>query len=259
MERVKTMTQLFDLTGKKALVTGSGSGLGLGMAEGLLEAGAEVVLTGVTDKVLSEAERLRNNGFKAHAVQADLAEERNIRELFLKALSLLNGRVDILINSAGIQRRNKCEDFSLADFDEVLDVNLRAVFILCQLAGREMLKQGSGKIINIASMNCVFGGIFIPAYAASKGGVMQMTRTFGNEWISRGVNVNCIAPGYMDTAMCAALKADDVRNKETLDRIPAHRWGKPSDMKGAAVFLSSAASDYMSGAVIPVDGGYLSR
>lgn len=253
------MNGLFDLTGKKALITGGGAGLGLGIAEGFLEFGAEVVLTGSSEKVEQAAERLRDLGYTAHAVRCNLLNKEEIPVMFEKALSLLGNRIDILVNNAGIQRRNPCAEFKMDDFEDVLQVNLRAVFMLTQLAGREMLKQGKGKIINVASMNTYFGGIYIPAYAASKSGVVGMTRTFSNEWISQGINVNAIAPGYMATDMCAALKEDADRNEEIMSRIPAHRWGTPADMKGTAIFLASAASDYLGGALIPVDGGYLGR
>lgn len=252
------MNTLFDLTGKKALVTGSGAGLGLGIAEGLLEAGAEVVLTGSSEKPFSEAARLQSLGYKAHAVQGNLLCKEDIPRIFNQALDILGGRIDILVNNAGIQRRSPCEDFSMEDFEDVIQVNLRAVFQLTQLAGRVMLRQGKGKIINVASMNSYFGGILIPAYSASKCGVAGMTRTFSNEWFAKGINVNAIAPGYMATDMCAALQADETRNSDILKRIPAKRWGTPNDMKGVAVFLASSASDYLGGALIPVDGGYLS-
>lgn len=252
------MNQLFDLTGKKALVTGSGSGLGLGIAEGLLEAGAEVVLSGSSDKPFREAARLQALGYKVHAVRCNLLDREEIPRFFDASLALLGGQLDILVNNAGIQRRYPCEEFPMEEFDNVLQVNLRAAFQLTQLAGRVMLQQGAGKIINVASMNSYFGGILIPAYAASKSGVAGMTRTFSNEWFSRGINVNAIAPGYMATDMCAALQADETRSSDILRRIPAHRWGTPNDMKGVAVFLASSASDYLGGALIPVDGGYLS-
>lgn len=253
------MHTLFDLAGKKALVTGGGAGLGLGIAEGFLEYGAEVVLTGGSDKAEKAADRLRGLGFKAHAVRCDLLDREAIPAMFEAALGLLGGRIDILVNDAGIQRRHPCAEFPMEDFDDVLQVNLRAVFTLTQLAGREMLKQGKGKIINVASMNAYFGGMYIPAYAAAKAGVVGMTRTFSNEWLSKGINVNAIAPGYMATDMCMALKEDAARNEEILSRVPAGRWGTPADMQGAAIFLASAASDYLGGALIPVDGGYLAR
>ncbi|MGI6668169.1 MAG: SDR family oxidoreductase [Acetivibrionales bacterium] len=251
--------KLFDLTGKKALVTGGGTGLGSGIAEGLLEAGAEVVLTGSSDKAEKKAGEFRAAGYPAHAVRGNLLYEEDTRRVFKEALDLLGGKIDILVNNAGIQRRRNSEDFLMSDFDDIMNVNLRSAFILCQLAGREMLKQGKGKIINILSMSIYFGGILIPAYTASKAGLAQMTKTLGNEWASKGINVNAIAPGYMATDMCMALKNDEERNRDILSRIPAGRWGEPSDMKGAVIFLASAASDYLSGAVIQVDGGYASR
>ena len=174
------------------------------------------------------------------------------------AVELLGGGIDILLNNAGVQRRSHCEDFTLEDWDTVINVNLNAVFVLCQLAGRKMLEQGGGKIINLASMLTFFGGFTVPAYAASKGAVAQLTKALCNEWASKGINVNAIAPGYMDTDMNTALTdPTNPRYKEITDRIPAHRWGTGDDMKGAAIFLASAASDYLNGAVIPVDGGYL--
>ena len=251
------INDLFDLSGKKAIVTGASAGLGLGIAEGLLEAGAEVVLTGSSARAEEQAARLRRCGYAAYAVREDLLDPEAPPRLFPQALKLLNGQVDILVNNAGIQRRHKSEEFPLEDFDDVLQVNLRAVFRLSQLAGREMLRRGHGKIINVASMNSYFGGMLIPAYAASKAGVAAITRTLNNEWMSQGVSVNAIAPGYMATDMCAALQQDERRNQNILARIPAGRWGTPNDVKGLAVFLASAASDYIGGAIIPIDGGYL--
>ena len=156
-------------------------------------------------------------------------------------------------------RRHPCEEFPLTDWNDVLNLNLNTVFQLCQLAGRNMLPRKSGKIINLASMLSFFGGYTVPAYAASKGGVAQLTKALANEWASKGINVNAIAPGYMATEMNTKLIEDPVRSKEILDRIPAKRWGTPEDMKGTAVFLASAASDYLNGAIIPVDGAYLVR
>lgn len=251
--------KMFDLTGRKAIVTGASRGLGMGMAQGLIEAGAEVLLVGVSERVYSTAEQLKKNGARVHAMQWDLGDKTSIKVDFEKALELLGGSVDILINNAGIQRRNKCEEFTIEDWEDVMDVNLTSVFILSQLAGRVMLKQGGGKIINVASMLSFFGGYTVPAYAASKGGVAQLTKALSNEWAARGVNVNAIAPGYMDTGMNTALKNNPDRNEQILGRIPAERWGLPEDMKGIAVFLASNASDYVNGAIIPIDGGYLSK
>ena len=246
----------FSLQGKTALVTGGTRGLGKGIAEGLLEAGAKVVIVGSSDSVLDVAKELGNN---AHGLKCDLSKEEEIEKGFLSALSILGGRLDILVNNAGIQRRNRCENFLLSDWDDVINVNLRAVFKLCQCAGRHMLENGGGKIINVASMLSFFGGFTVPAYSASKGGVMQLTKALSNEWAGRGINVNAIAPGYMATDMNTALINDEGRNKEILSRIPAGRWGQADDLKGLAVFLASSASDYVSGAIIPVDGGYMGR
>ena len=253
------MTNLFDLTGKRALVTGGGRGLGLGMAEGLAEAGAKVVILGSSDAVMKAAETLRSKGLDVTGLQGDLSDRAGIPAVFDKAVALLGGGIDILLNNAGVQRRNHCEDFTLEDWDTVIGVNLNAVFVLCQLAGRKMLEQGGGKIINLASMLSFFGGFTVPAYAASKGGVAQLTKALSNEWSGKNIQVNAIAHGYMATEMNTALINDEGRNKEILGRIPAGRWGTPEDMKGLAIFLASPASDYISGAVIPVDGGYLAK
>lgn len=250
---------LFDLSEKCAIVTGGNRGLGRGMAEGLCDAGAKVVIMASSDGVTDSARELSSKGYNVCGVQCDLASNESIHRSFEKAVSLLGGNVDILVNNAGIQRRNPCEDFTLADWDDVLNVNLRAVFTMCQLAGRHMLERNGGKIINVASMLSYFGGVTVPAYAASKGGVAQLTRALSNEWAQRGINVNAIAPGYMATEMNTKLMEDEKRNTEILARIPAGRWGTPQDVKGITVFLASAASDYLNGAIIPVDGGYLGR
>jgi 2-deoxy-D-gluconate 3-dehydrogenase len=253
------MMTCFDLSGKKAIVTGGSRGLGKAMAEALCEAGAEVVIIASSASAQKAAEQLNQSGYRAYAVQADLSDREKIPSAFEKSVGLLGGRLDILVNAAGIQRRNRCEDFTLDDWDSVIRVNLSAVFQLCQLAGRIMLKQGGGKIINVASMLSFFGGFTVPAYAASKGGVAQLTKALSNEWAGRGININAVAPGYMATEMNEKLIQDKKRNAEILGRIPAGRWGTPEDMKGITVFLASSASDYLNGAVIPVDGGYLGK
>ncbi len=240
------MKRDFDLTGRHALVTG-GRGLAAGMARGLADAGAEVV-------ILS---RTKPENCAYPFVQADLADRDALRAGFDGALALMGGRIDILVNCAGIQRRHECEDFPMEDWDEVLEVNLTAVFELSQLAGRVMLKQGKGKIINVASMISFFGGMRIPAYAASKGGVAQLTKALAVAWAGKGIQVNALAPGYMVTDMNDALLRDEARRTSILSRIPAGRWGTPEDMAGPCVFLASDASDYVNGAVIPVDGAYL--
>lgn len=249
----------FNLTGKTAIVTGGGRGLGKGIAEGLCEAGASVVIIGSSNSVINTAKEFTDKGFIAYAIKGDLSNKELIPTIFNEALSKLNGKIDILINNAGIQRRHKCEEFPLSDWEAVLQVNLNTVFMLCQLAGNVMLKQGHGKIINLASMLSFFGGYTVPAYAASKGAVAQLTKALANEWANKNINVNAIAPGYMNTEMNVNLVNDINRNQEILNRIPAGRWGTPNDMKGLAIFLSSSASNYINGAIIPVDGGYLSR
>lgn len=250
---------LFDLTGKTAIVTGGNRGLGKGIAEGLCEAGAKVVIISSGDNVYESARELCEKGFQVYGMKCDLASEAQIKMVFTQAVNTLGGKLDIMVNNAGIQRRNKCEEFLLSDWDDILNVNLRAVFTFCQLAGREMIKNGGGKIINMASMLSFFGGVTVPAYAASKGGVAQLTKALSNEWASKGINVNAIAPGYMATELNTRLIEDEKRNAEILGRIPMGRWGKADDLKGIAIFLASGASDYLSGAVIPVDGGYLGK
>ena len=242
----------FALSGKTAIVTGGGRGLGRGMAEGLAEAGATVLIIGSSSSAEKTAAECRQKGLS----MLDLLDQEQVPAIFEKALTVLDGRVDILVNNAGMQRRHFCEDFPLSDWNDVLNLNLNTVFQLCQLAGRNMLPRKSGKIINVASMLSFFGGYTVPAYAASKGGVAQLTKALANEW---AVNINAIAPGYMATDMNTKLIEDEVRQKEILDRIPAKRWGTPDDMKGIAVFLASAASNYLNGAIIPVDGAYLVR
>ncbi len=248
---------LFDITGKKAIVTGGSRGLGHGMAEALLEAGCAVAIIGSSDQTFKAAEDFRVKGYECTAIKADLRERAEVRSSFDQALAALGGELDILITAAGIQRRHSAEDFPIEEWDEVLNINLHAVFIQCQLAGRIMLAKGRGKIINVASMACFFGGQTIPAYSASKGGVMQLTKELSNDWVGRGICVNSIAPGYMATDMNSALLANEARLRQISERIPAGRWGTEADMKGVTIFLSSAASDYVTGAVIPVDGGYL--
>lgn len=248
---------LFRIEGKKAIVTGGTRGLGKAMAEALLEAGCEVALIGSSDRVFETAGEFKKAGHAAHAVKADFGVRAETRSSFEKCREALGGDLDILVTAAGIQRRAVSEDFPIEDWDAVIEVNLTAVFIQCQLAARVMLKKGYGKIINVSSMVAHFGGQTIPAYSASKGGVSQLTRELSNDWLGRGINVNAIAPGYMATDMCEALVDDPVRGRQILDRIPAGRWGTGDDLKGTVVYLASHASDYLGGAIIPVDGGYL--
>ena len=253
------MNKRFDLTGKKAIVTGGTRGLGHGMAEGLMEEGAQVVIFGTNQKVLEVAAAFEQKGYWCKGIAVDLGNDEQRKAAFEQAVTLLGG-LDILINAAGVQRRYPSPDFPLEEWKTVLQVNLTAPFDLSQMAAREFLKKEkpSGKIINVASMLSFFGGITVPAYAASKGGVAQMTKALCNELAGKGIQVNAIAPGYMDTEMNTALTdPNNPRYREITDRIPAHRWGTPEDMKGTAIFLASSASDYLNGAIIPVDGGYL--
>ena len=251
--------KFLDLTNKKAIITGAAQGLSLGMAEGLMEAGAEVCILDINPKVIEVAEEFNRRGFKCHGVIADIAKEAEREKAFADAVSKLENHLDIIVNSAGVQRRHKSEEFPLSDWNFVIDVNLTAVFVLSQLAAKQFMKQNSkGKIINIASMLSFFGGYTVPAYAASKGGIAQLTKAFCNEWAGKRINVNALAPAYMDTEMNEALTdPSNPRYSEITSRIPANRWGTPDDMKGPVVFLASDASDYLNGAIIPVDGGYL--
>ncbi|QDP98176.1 SDR family oxidoreductase [Microlunatus elymi] len=247
----------FDLTGRTALITGGARGLGRGMTEGLLDAGADVISVqrgSVPDSVEQHAVAA---GRRLTSLRVDLSNRQQIADRVAPLLA--EQQVDILINNAGLQHREDSVDFALDAFDRVLDVNLRAAFQLSQLVARPMLERGYGKIINIASMVSFSGGYRVPAYAASKGAIAQLTKALCNEWAGRGINVNAIAPGYMDTEMNEALIADQQRNSEITARIPAGRWGTGGDLAGAAVFLASAASDYVHGAIIPVDGGWLAR
>ena len=249
---------LFDIKGKRALVTGGTRGLGYGMAEGLLEAGCEVVIVGTSDRVFRVTEEFCGRGFRCHGVKADFSGRENVLRCFRESVDLLGGELDILVNAHGIQRRHSAEVFPIEDWDLVISVNLSSIFLLCQEAGKLMLEKGYGKIINVASMNAFFGGQTIPAYAAAKGGVAQLTKELSNDWLGRGINVNALAPGYMATDMNEALlDPNNPRYQQITERIPAGRWGTGADMKGPCIFLASHASDYLGGAVIPVDGGYL--
>jgi len=252
------MTDMFSVAGKKAIVTGASRGLGRGMAQGLFDAGVELALIDVLDGVHDVAKQIGANGGRVIAVQADLSNRDELRKAFQQAVDGLGG-LDILLNNVGITRWSKAEEMSQADWDIVLEVNLNSLFFMAQLAGQSMLKQGHGKIINIASLLSFGGGYLTVGYAASKGGVAQMTKALANEWSSKGVNVNAIAPGYMATEMNIPLMEDPDRNKLIMDRVPAGRWGLPEDLVGALIFLASPASDYVHGILLPVDGGFLAR
>jgi 2-dehydro-3-deoxy-D-gluconate 5-dehydrogenase len=240
----------FKLHERVALVTGASTGLGAAIAVALAEAGAQVCGHGNTRSPESTCD---------YAITGDLSDPETPKRLVAETLDRF-GRIDILINNAGTIRRAPAVDYSEEDWATVIEVNLSSVFRLSQLAGGHMIKTGrGGKIVNIASLLSFQGGITVPAYAASKGGVAQLTKALANEWAKHGINVNAIAPGYMRTNNTAALQADETRNRQILERIPAGRWGEPEDLAGAAVFLSSSASDYINGHVLVVDGGWMGR
>jgi 2-deoxy-D-gluconate 3-dehydrogenase len=249
----------FKLDGKIALVTGASAGLGAAIAVALAEAGANVVAHGNSREPEQTCELIKASGRRAIAVRGDLADTTVPQKLIAETLKGF-GRLDILVNNAGTIRRAPAVDYSEEDWATVIQVNLSSVFRLSQLAGKGMIQSGrGGKIVNIASLLSFQGGITVPAYAASKGGVVQLTKALANEWAKYKINVNAIAPGYMRTDNTAALQADETRNRQILERIPAGRWGEPGDLAGAAVFLSSPASDYVNGHVLVVDGGWLGR
>ena len=251
------MLDLFNLAGRTALVTGANTGLGQGIAVALAQAGADIVAVGRSPATDTLA-RVQALGRRVLDVRADLSTTGPVREVVDAAIGL-NGRLDIVVNNAGIIRRADSLDVEEADWDAVIDTNLKSPFFLAQAAARHMAGNGGGKIINIASLLSFQGGIRVPAYAASKSAVAGLTRALANEWAAQGINVNAIAPGYFDTHNTAALRADPVREPAILARIPAGRWGQPQDLGGAAVFLASRASDYVHGIVLPVDGGWLAR
>lgn len=251
------MNQLFDLSGRTAVVTGASRGIGLGIALGLLQAGADVVGLQRGEMAGELREAARAQGRSAWTVGVDLANSQSIAGAIDEVLG--RHRIDILVNNAGTQIRHDSTHFPLGDFEEVMNVNTRSVFQLCQGFARPMLERRSGKIINLASLLSFQGGLRVPAYAASKGAVAQLTKAFSNEWAPRGVNVNAIAPGYFETEMNAGLLMDARRTAQISERIPAGRWGTAEDVQGAAVFLAAPASDYVHGIVLPVDGGWLAR
>lgn len=248
----------FSLEGKTALVTGAASGLGAAIAIALAEAGASVACHGNRRPADGTAKQIQAQGKSSHSFSSDLSLPDGADKLF-SAVAAAMGAPDILVNNAGMIHRDAAEAFPSDAWNTVLQVNLTSVFRLSQLAGAEMLKRGRGKIINIASLLSFQGGIRVPAYAAAKAGVAQITKALANEWAGRGVQVNAIAPGYFRTENTSALQKDEVRNRQILERIPAQRWGEPEDLAGAAVFLASSASDYVNGEVLVVDGGWMAR
>jgi 2-deoxy-D-gluconate 3-dehydrogenase len=252
------MANPFDLSGRTALVTGANTGIGQAIAVALAQAGADIVVAGRTAPDDTGA-AVTSAARKFLASTADLSDAANAGEVVRQATAR-GVAIDILVNNAGIIKRADALEFTEADWDAVLDVNLKSVFFLCQAAAREMIARGrGGKIINIASMLSFQGGIRVASYTASKSGVAGLTKLLANEWAGKGINVNAIAPGYVATNNTTALRNDESRNRDILARIPAGRWAKPEDIGGAAVFLASAAADYVHGAVIPVDGGWLAR
>ena len=248
----------FDLTGKVAIVTGCDTGLGQGMALALAEAGCAIA--GVNRSAPAEiAERLKSRGRRFLDIRADLTAIEPIPEILRRTIAEYS-RIDILVNNAGIIRRADALEFSERDWDDVVAVNLKTLFFLSQAVARQFVAQGGGgRIVNIASMLSFQGGIRVPSYTASKSGVAGLTKLMANEWAKHGITVNALAPGWMATANTAPLRADPIRNKEILDRIPAGRWGLPDDVGGPIVFLCSAAASYVTGHILAVDGGWLSR
>lgn len=248
----------FKLQGKVALVTGCDTGLGQGMAVGLAEAGCDIIGINIVEP-LETIERVTALGRRFLSLTADLSHIDSIDGLLAKGLAEF-GKINVLVNNAGIIRREDAINFSEKDWDAVMDLNIKSVFFLSQAVAKQFIKQGNGgKIINIASMLSYQGGIRVPSYTASKSAVMGVTRLLANEWAKHGINVNAIAPGYMATNNTAQLRADEKRNADILERIPAGRWGLPADLMGPAVFLASEASDYINGYTIAVDGGWLAR
>ncbi len=249
---------MFDLRGKVAIVTGCNTGLGQGMAVALGQAGADIV--GVNrSNAAATGDAVSAAGRRYVDVRADLGSIADVPRIVAEALAAF-GHIDILVNNAGIIRRADALDFTERDWDEVIDTNLKTAFFLAQAVAKQFVAQGGGgKIINIASMLSFQGGVRVPSYTASKSGVLGLTRLLACEWAKRGINVNAIAPGYMETNNTEALRADVQRNRAILDRIPAERWGTPADLAGAVVFLASAASNYVHGHTLAVDGGWLAR
>ncbi|MDU2064326.1 MAG: 2-dehydro-3-deoxy-D-gluconate 5-dehydrogenase KduD [Sporomusaceae bacterium] len=249
---------LFDLNGKVAIVTGAGTGLGQGMAVALAKAGADIVGVGTRNQAETKG-FIEQTGRKFLEVTADLTSTAPIQGIVDQAVATF-GHIDILVNNAGIIRRADAIDFTEKDWDDVMNLNIRSLFFFCQAVAKQYMKQNSGgKIINIASMLSFQGGIRVPSYTASKGGVMGVTRLLANEWAKHNINVNAIAPGYMATDNTAALRSDEQRNGEILGRIPAGRWGTPDDLGGPVVFLASEAANYVHGYTLAVDGGWLAR
>jgi 2-deoxy-D-gluconate 3-dehydrogenase len=248
---------MFDLTGKIAVVTGANTGIGQAIAVALAGAGADIACVG-RSKASETCAQVQALGRAAVNIQADFSSVAPVQSVVTQTVEAF-GHIDILVNNAGIIRRADAVEFTETDWDAVIDTNLKSVFFLSQAVARLMIAQGSGKIINIASMLSFQGGVRVPSYTASKSGVAGLTKAMANEWAAKGVNVNAIAPGYIATNNTAALQGDETRNRQILDRIPAGRWGHAADIGGAAVFLASSAADYVTGHILAVDGGWLAR
>ncbi|AXB79555.1 2-dehydro-3-deoxy-D-gluconate 5-dehydrogenase KduD [Novosphingobium sp. P6W] len=247
----------FSLEGKSALVTGANTGIGQAIAVALAQAGADVAVAGRSEPT-ETLDLIAQTGRKAVNIKADLSSIEPVQRIIAEAVAGL-GKLDVLVNNAGIIRRDDLLQFSEDDWDAVMDTNLKTLFFLSQAAAKGMVEQGSGKIVNIASLLTFQGGIRVPSYAAAKSGVSGVTKAMANELAPKGVQVNAVAPGYISTNNTAALQGDETRNRQILERIPTGRWGNPDDIAGAAVFLASPASNYVTGHVLAVDGGWLAR
>ncbi|WP_164821534.1 SDR family oxidoreductase [Paenibacillus koleovorans] len=252
------MQSLFDLTGKVAAITGGTRGIGRTVALALARQGADIALLQRNVELTEVRDEIQELGRNCAIIACDLMQEEQVKAAVPTVVEHFS-KMDVLVNIAGIQRRSPAVDFADIDWEDVLQVNLKTVWLLCQQAGRVMIPQKRGKIINFASLLSFQGGINVPAYAAAKGGIAQLTKALSNEWAKYQINVNALVPGYIDTDMNAALIADEVRNRQIIERIPAGRWGRPEDLNGAVIFLASDASDYINGHLLAVDGGWLGR
>jgi 2-dehydro-3-deoxy-D-gluconate 5-dehydrogenase len=249
---------MFSLEGKIAIVTGATTGLGQAMAIALAEAGADIAGVASSAQFAQTKAAVEKAGRRFVSITADLSKMSSIPTV-VETTRREFGRIDILVNNAGICRRTSCIEFTEKDWDDVMNLNIKVAFFLAQAVARVFLEQGGGKIINIGSMLSFQGGLYVPSYAAAKAGIVGITKAMANEWAAKGINVNAIAPGYIETRATAPLQNDPVRGPTILERIPAGHWGKPADLSGMVVFLASAASDYCHGGVYPVDGGWLGR
>jgi 2-deoxy-D-gluconate 3-dehydrogenase len=248
---------MFNISGKKAIITGANRGMGFSIAKGIHDAGGKVVLIDINDDVTNAAAKLDPTGETAFGVVGDLGKLDKLEDIFLESIGKLDGEVDILINAAGISRRGDCETFDPKDWSDVMDVNANSIFFFSQLAGREMIKNGKGKIINIASMLSFNGSGGSVAYATSKAAVASITKSLAIAWGIKGVNVNAVAPGWIKTELTKGVRKDAEKTKTISSRIPMKKWGEPDDVVGAIIFLASDAANYVNGAIIPVDGGYM--